>query len=217
MARVPIAEGVFTWPSDEPQLIGSRCAACAIVMFPAQDSCPRCPSTEMAEHLLSRRGRGLGPPRNSRRPRPRTPGPWVMHSYRTGSAVWSSPTRGESRDASHGDGGPEDGHGDGTRAGAVPYRRRWQRGRDLRIAGPSAERAPALERLRGGEAVDVAIVGVGLHPFGRFKDQTGIDMGAIAILPSRTRTWSATRSSTAHPASRGCQSCRCERREGDGR
>ncbi len=23
---VPIAEGVFTWPSDEPQLIGSRCA-----------------------------------------------------------------------------------------------------------------------------------------------------------------------------------------------
>jgi len=57
MARVPVAEGVFTWPSDEPRLIGSRCAACAIVTFPAQDSCPRCPSTEMAEHLLSRRGR----------------------------------------------------------------------------------------------------------------------------------------------------------------
>ena len=28
MARVPIAEGVFTWPSDEPQLIGGRCGAC---------------------------------------------------------------------------------------------------------------------------------------------------------------------------------------------
>jgi acetyl-CoA acetyltransferase len=28
---------------------------------------------------------------------------------------------------------------------------------------------------------DVAIVGVGLHPFGRFKDVTGIDMGAVAI------------------------------------
>jgi acetyl-CoA acetyltransferase len=28
---------------------------------------------------------------------------------------------------------------------------------------------------------DVAIVGVGLHPFGRFGDLTGIDMGAIAI------------------------------------
>ena len=57
MARVPVATGVFTWPSDEPRLIGSRCAACAIVTFPAQDSCPRCASTEMAEHLLSRRGR----------------------------------------------------------------------------------------------------------------------------------------------------------------
>ena len=29
--------------------------------------------------------------------------------------------------------------------------------------------------------MDVAIVGVGLHPFGRFPDGTGIDMGAIAI------------------------------------
>lgn len=57
MARVPVAEGVFTWPSDEPRLIGSRCAACEIVTFPSQDSCPRCASTEMAEHLLSRRGR----------------------------------------------------------------------------------------------------------------------------------------------------------------
>ena len=57
MARVPIAEGVFTWPSDDPRLIGSRCAACGIVTFPAQESCPRCASTEMAEHLLSRRGR----------------------------------------------------------------------------------------------------------------------------------------------------------------
>ena len=57
MARVPVAQGVFTWPSDDPRLIGSRCAACGIVTFPAQASCPRCPSTEMAEHLLPRRGR----------------------------------------------------------------------------------------------------------------------------------------------------------------
>src|ERR1043165_8544450 len=28
---------------------------------------------------------------------------------------------------------------------------------------------------------DVAIVGVGLHPFGRFGDTTGIEMGAVAI------------------------------------
>jgi uncharacterized OB-fold protein len=56
MTQVPIAEGIFTLGS-EPQLIGSRCTACGIVTFPTQDSCPRCPSTEMAEHMLARRGR----------------------------------------------------------------------------------------------------------------------------------------------------------------
>ena len=25
MTQVPVAEGLFTWPADEPQLIGSRC------------------------------------------------------------------------------------------------------------------------------------------------------------------------------------------------
>ena len=57
MGRIPIAEGIFTWPADEPQLIGGRCGACAIVAFPRQGSCPRCGSTDMAEHLLDRRGR----------------------------------------------------------------------------------------------------------------------------------------------------------------
>ena len=57
MPAVPVAEGIFTWPSDEPTLIRSRCTCCAIVTFPQQDSCPRCGSTEMAEHLLARRGR----------------------------------------------------------------------------------------------------------------------------------------------------------------
>ena len=54
--QVPVAEGVFTWPSDEPQLIGSRCGACGMTTFPAQDSCPRCASTAMEETLLARRG-----------------------------------------------------------------------------------------------------------------------------------------------------------------
>jgi uncharacterized OB-fold protein len=57
MARVPLAQGICTWSADDPRLIGSRCAACGIVTFPSQDSCPRCASTEMAEHLLPRRGR----------------------------------------------------------------------------------------------------------------------------------------------------------------
>jgi uncharacterized OB-fold protein len=56
MTQVPIAEGVFTWPSDEPQLIGSRCAECGMVTFPSQGACPRCASTAMEQHLLARRG-----------------------------------------------------------------------------------------------------------------------------------------------------------------
>jgi uncharacterized OB-fold protein len=56
MDRVPVADGVFTWPADDPQLIGSRCSACEVVTFPAQTSCPRCASTKMTEHLLARRG-----------------------------------------------------------------------------------------------------------------------------------------------------------------
>jgi len=57
MAQVPVADGVFTWPSDEPQLIGGRCRACGLVTFPAQDSCARCGSTDMEQQLLARRGR----------------------------------------------------------------------------------------------------------------------------------------------------------------
>jgi len=52
-----VAEGIFTWPSDDPQLIGSRCTECGIVTFPSQASCPRCASTGMEKHRLPRRGR----------------------------------------------------------------------------------------------------------------------------------------------------------------
>jgi uncharacterized OB-fold protein len=54
--QVPVAEGVFTWPSDDPQLIGTRCGECGMTTFPRQDSCPRCASTAMEEVLLERRG-----------------------------------------------------------------------------------------------------------------------------------------------------------------
>ena len=54
--QVPIAEGLFTWPDDEPRLLGSRCTACGNHMFPQQDGCSRCSgdSTETVE--LARRG-----------------------------------------------------------------------------------------------------------------------------------------------------------------
>lgn len=56
MTKVPFAEDVFTWPSERPQLIGSRCAECGAVTFPAQESCPRCGAVAMERHLLPTRG-----------------------------------------------------------------------------------------------------------------------------------------------------------------
>ena len=56
MTQIAFAPDVFTWPADEPQLIGGRCQACASVTFPAPPSCARCGSTDVEQHLLPRRG-----------------------------------------------------------------------------------------------------------------------------------------------------------------
>ena len=52
MTQVPFAEDVFTWPADEPQLIGAKCEHCGATTFPIQDSCPRCGRLEMTRRLL---------------------------------------------------------------------------------------------------------------------------------------------------------------------
>lgn len=52
----PVETGLFNWPSDEPRLIGSRCASCGTVAFPKQANCPRCCSDDMGDYLLVRRG-----------------------------------------------------------------------------------------------------------------------------------------------------------------
>jgi uncharacterized OB-fold protein len=52
----PITEGLFTWPAEDPRLIGSRCRACGEVAFPRRDSCARCTSTDVEERLLGTRG-----------------------------------------------------------------------------------------------------------------------------------------------------------------
>jgi len=54
--QVPIAEGLFTWPSDDPHLIGSKCTACGVVTFPKGSSCPRCTSLDVAPVELPTRG-----------------------------------------------------------------------------------------------------------------------------------------------------------------
>jgi uncharacterized OB-fold protein len=55
VTQVAIAEGVFTWPSDSPRLLGSRCSDCGAHTFPTQPGCPRCGSesvttVELADH-----------------------------------------------------------------------------------------------------------------------------------------------------------------------
>jgi uncharacterized OB-fold protein len=52
----PIADGLFTWPSAEPRLIGGACLECGSVSFPRQPSCSRCTAESIAEHLLPRVG-----------------------------------------------------------------------------------------------------------------------------------------------------------------
>jgi uncharacterized OB-fold protein len=54
--QIPVAEGLFTWPSDEPRLLASRCTGCDNHMFPVQGACPRCSGTETEIVELPRRG-----------------------------------------------------------------------------------------------------------------------------------------------------------------
>src|SRR5205085_9866037 len=48
---------------------------------------------------------------------------------------------------------------------------------------PPTKKATKSSRSRSRKRIemDVAIIGVGLHPFGRFEGMSGIDMGAVAI------------------------------------
>jgi len=50
--QVPVAEGLFTWPSEEPRLIGAQCAGCGMVGFPAGLACARCGSDQFTQKLL---------------------------------------------------------------------------------------------------------------------------------------------------------------------
>lgn len=56
MDQVAVADGLFTWPSDDPRLIGSRCRECGTATFPKQLSCPRCTGRDVEETLLPSEG-----------------------------------------------------------------------------------------------------------------------------------------------------------------
>ncbi|MFV0318580.1 MAG: zinc ribbon domain-containing protein, partial [Microthrixaceae bacterium] len=54
--QVAFAPDVFTWPDDDPALIGGRCGECGSITFPRPDSCARCGSLSVERHLLARKG-----------------------------------------------------------------------------------------------------------------------------------------------------------------
>lgn len=54
--QIPLQDGLFTWPADEPRLLGSRCHGCGETTFPAQASCPACTGGDTETVPLSRRG-----------------------------------------------------------------------------------------------------------------------------------------------------------------
>jgi uncharacterized OB-fold protein len=51
-----IDDGLFDG-TDPPRLVGARCTGCGTVVFPRQDSCPRCSDGTMSAHPLPVRGR----------------------------------------------------------------------------------------------------------------------------------------------------------------
>ncbi len=59
--KVPIVEGLFTWPSDNPRLIASRCKKCGTVVFPKMPFCnnPDCEKKRenVEEILLNKKGK----------------------------------------------------------------------------------------------------------------------------------------------------------------
>jgi uncharacterized protein len=56
MARVPVQEGIFSWPSVEPKLLGGRCKDCGTYNFPFQTGCPACGGTGIEHVELASRG-----------------------------------------------------------------------------------------------------------------------------------------------------------------
>lgn len=52
----PVAEGLFTWPTEYPALLASRCKSCGVASFPVAESCMACSGQDVAVEELPRRG-----------------------------------------------------------------------------------------------------------------------------------------------------------------
>jgi len=96
-APEPVAAGLFTWPAAEPRLIGSRCLDCGVVTFPAQGSCPACPSVAVEERLLGRTGTLYTWTVQGFRPKPPYAGPEEFEPYGVGYVELPGEVRVEAR------------------------------------------------------------------------------------------------------------------------
>jgi uncharacterized OB-fold protein len=54
--QIAVTEGVFTWPADDPRLIGSYFPESGVTVFPQATSCPKTSSRVVEQVLLPRRG-----------------------------------------------------------------------------------------------------------------------------------------------------------------
>ena len=52
----PLHNGLFSWPDDHPELLGSRCDSCGEHAFPAQDSCRSCTGAQTTVVGMGREG-----------------------------------------------------------------------------------------------------------------------------------------------------------------
>jgi uncharacterized protein len=54
--KIPVQNGLFTWPAERPQLIVSKCSQCGEIVFPRQSFCPECCTESMEEVALNSKG-----------------------------------------------------------------------------------------------------------------------------------------------------------------
>ncbi|GAB3114107.1 DNA-binding protein [Aestuariicella hydrocarbonica] len=56
-SQIAIQEGLFSWPSDHPELLGSRCQHCGEASFPSQPDCRCCGQRDTQIVSLGHRGK----------------------------------------------------------------------------------------------------------------------------------------------------------------
>ena len=98
---IPIDEGLFTWPSESPRLVGGACTDCGTTTFPRQASCPNCTGSQIEERLLPSTGTLWTFTVQSFRPKPPYAGPEEFEPYGVGYVVLSDQVLVESRLTEH--------------------------------------------------------------------------------------------------------------------